>query len=617
MIHFINNNPQLIEGWGCKTATIDDLLDWSNGKTVIAIDTETEGLFDFDNDVIMLQIGDAHDQFVIDCRNVSVAKLQPLLENPDVLKVFWNAKFDMNFLRFSFGFKLNNIHDCFLMECLLNAGNEDAQLGLGAASVKYLNKTLNKAVRNKFVGLSGTPYTETQIVYGAEDVEVLLKIKDIQDKELVAKQLLNVARLENLAVCVLADIEYNGMAIDISKWISVADNTRVLVDEYTRKLDTLVLSDPRLSRFVPEYVQGNLFGFEERRVQINWASPKQKTEVLQHLGIAVENSDIRELLRHRHEPLVALLIEYSKYAKLATAFGKDFLKYINPNTNRIHQSLWQILSTGRISSSEPNITQIPSKGELGVLIRSAFVPQSGYKFVGGDFASMELRIIADQSGDPLWIEAYENHEDLHSKLAALTFNIPITDVKKPTPFKNTMTYRDVQKTINFGLAYGMSEFKLSKTIDVDIDTARSIIDSFFEKVPTVKAYLERQGKRGVYNLYSTTPAPFHRKRFYNDPGLDFKAIGAIERASKNAPIQGANADITKTALIFIRNYINDHNLDIKIVNVIHDEIITECREDIAEWWSGEMSKLMIAAAKVVIKTIPVVVDCKVSDCWTK
>lgn len=452
MIYFINNNPQLIEGWGCKTATIEDLLQWSYGKKVIAIDTETEGLFDFDNDVIMLQIGDANDQFVIDCRNVPVTKLKPLLEDPEVLKVFWNAKFDMNFLKFSFGFNLNNIHDCFLVECLLNAGYDDAELGLGAASKKYLNKTLNKAVRNKFVGLSGTPYTETQIVYGAEDVEVLLKIKDIQDQELERHRLKNVARLENLAVCVLADIEYNGMAIDIKKWIDVANETKTLVDEYTRDLDSYVLSDPRLSRFVPEYTQGNLFGYEERRIQINWGSPAQKTAVLQAVSLNVVNSDIRELLRYRSEPLVALLIEYSKYAKLANAFGKDFLKYINPNTNRVHQSLWQILSTGRMSSSEPNITQIPSKGKLGVLIRSAFVPQSGYKFVGGDFSSMELRVIADQSQDPLWIEAYNNDEDLHSKLAALTFNIPLEDVRNPTPFKPTMTYRDVQKTINFGLA---------------------------------------------------------------------------------------------------------------------------------------------------------------------
>lgn len=163
----------------------------------------------------------------------------------------------------------------------------------------------------------------------------------------------------------------------------------------------------------------------------------------------------------------------------------------------------------------------------------------------------------------------------------------------------------------------MSEFKLSKTIDVDTDTARSIIDSFFEKVPTVKAYLERQGKLGVYYLYSITPPPFKRKRFYKDPGFDFKAIGAIERASKNAPIQGANADVTKTALIFISNYIRDNKLDIKIVNVIHDEIITECKDELAEEWSKTMSKLMVDAAKVVIKSIPVVVDCKVSDHWSK
>jgi DNA polymerase-1 len=155
-------------------------------------------------------------------------------------------------------------------------------------------------------------------------------------------------------------------------------------------------------------------------------------------------------MKYRNMPIIAAMLEYSKQKKLSDSFGYDFLKYINPQTHRVHQDIWQILDTGRMSSSEPNMTQIPSKGVLAKKIRAAFIAEEGHKFVGADFSACELRIIAAGSLDPVWLDAFHNGEDLHGKLACLTFGIPPEDILKPTPFKSDMTYRDVQKTINFG-----------------------------------------------------------------------------------------------------------------------------------------------------------------------
>lgn len=618
MIHLIGPQALLC----CQNhSTIQDLLDWLKDKEIVAVDTETEGFFDFSNKVIMLQIGNEQDQFVIDTRTTDVSLLAPFFANPNIIKVFWNAKFDIKFLRFTFNFDVDNVYDGFLAECVLNTGREDVGLSLDAASGKYLNKKLNKQVRNKFVGLSGSPFTDMQVTYGAEDVEVLLPIRN-QQLELIAKERLgNVVKLENSTVLAIADIEYNGMLMQVDAWKDVAALTTTNVEEQVRVLDELVIANPKLSRFVPQGTQGNLFGFEERRLHINWSSPKQKATLLSALlNIPVDSSSTPFLLKYRQMPLIAAMLEYSKQKKLSDSFGYDFLKYVNPVTLRVHQDIWQVLDTGRMSSSDPNMTQIPSKGELAKKIRAAFIAEPGHKFVGGDFSACELRIIAAGSLDPVWLEAFNNGEDLHGKLAQLTFGITKEEILKPTPFKADMTYRDVQKTINFGLAYGMSEYKLSATIDVSVETAKSIIDAFFKAVPKVKRYLDSLGTVGLYKLQARTMAPFFRARYFESPeGSEnpFKAAGSIERQAKNTPIQGTNADITKLALIFIRRHIRSNNLPIRIVNVIHDEIITEVPDHLANEWKPVMEQLMLDAAKTVLKDVPMKADVKISHCWTK
>lgn len=449
MIYYIDNNDSLVNSNLYLKATLDDLIQFLESTSIIGVDTETEGMFDFSNRVIMLQIGNKDNQYVIDTRNVDVSRLQPYMESDKWLKIFHNAKFDLNFLRFSFGWNVRNIYDTFLAQCLLTAGFMVRGLSLETLVLKYCDYQLNKEVRNKFVGLQGVSFTDLQIKYGAEDVVYLETIKDKQLLELASWDLGKVMDLENRAVRVFADIEYNGMRLDVSKWLEIAKKTYIGTQEYEKKLNELVLNDNRLKEY--QAYQIDLFS-NEPKLSINWGSSTQVLPILKKIGLDVESTSERDILKFKNRhPIVFNLLAYKKQRKLNDAFGENFLSFINPITQRIHPSFWQVLSTGRVSCSEPNLLQIPSKGELGKEIRSAFIAREGYSIVGGDYSGMELRIIAEFSQDPLWVNAFKEGKDLHSELAALTFDIPLSEVKSPLPVKPDITYRDVQKIINFGL----------------------------------------------------------------------------------------------------------------------------------------------------------------------
>ena len=235
---------------------------------------------------------------------------------------------------------------------------------------------------------------------------------------------------------------------------------------------------------------------------------------------------------------------------------------------------------------------------------------------------MELRIIAEFSKDEVWLNAFKEGKDLHSVLCAMTFDIPITDVKKETPFKKGVTYRDVQKTINFGLAYGMSEFKLADTMEIPVSDAKNIINKFFKAVPKVEKFLRSLGELGKKRGYIKTSPPYQRIRWFEQWQYavehdDFKIMGEIERASKNSPIQGSNGDIIKQALIDVQQEIYTNNWDVKIILAVYDEIQTEVKADQAEAWKVKLDELMVTAAKKVLTEVPIVVDCGIHDYWQK
>lgn len=602
------------------------MLNYFQHHTDIQVDTETTGFFDFKNEILLLQLGDYSNQFVLDFQTLSQKDKDSINDriftNPNVTKLFQNAKFDIKFL-WLHGFDIVNVYDTLLAEILLNAGRNtpDGFYSLYSIGKRYCNIELDKEVRGKIhkYGLNSRV-----IEYAANDVKYLEKIKEQQLKKLKYWELVKddhqdiytVCGLEMNAVLAFAELEYNGIKVDTTKWTEVQKEVHRVQIEVEQEINELVWEDDRLKRYQLNY--HDLFTEPQKRVNVNWSSPIQKLRVVQTLYPEIEDTSERVLSRYKKgNKLISKLLEFNKINKLSTSFADKMFSHINPNTKRIHTDFWQILDTGRVSCSNPNMQQIPSRTELGGQMRSCFVAEEGYKMVGGDYSGCELRIIAEFSQDPIWVNAFLDGKDLHSELCAATFNIDIKDVKTATPFKPELKYRDVQKTIDFGLAYGMSPFKLADTMEIEVDTAAAIIDGFFGIVPDVKIFLDKLGSFGKENGYIVSE-PYGRVRWFDDwPTMNFKRLGEIERQSKNMPIQAGNADMTKLALILLYRTIKENKYPVKLIHQVHDEIQAEVVEDFAEEWSHIMNSKMVEAASHILKRIPMVVDCKISDYWSK
>lgn len=626
MIYFISNQRQLTRYEDIELCELDFMFEYFKDKNEVQVDTETTGSFNHYSRIISLQIGTKECQFVIDFQTLNKEEKQrisdEILNNPNKLKLLHNAKFDIKFIWFE-GMEICSVYDTMLAECILNAGRETEEgfYSLKGLSQRYCGVELDKEIR----GVIHREGLSTRVIkYAAEDVQWLSDIKETQLKSLIELELakentqdeFTVLGLENKAVLCFAEIEYCGIKLDLPKWKEVRN---LIVDEQNKTLQELnneVINNPKLKKYW--FIYQDLFTSPEPRVSINWNSSKQKLEVLNKFH-KFESTDQRELEKYKRKfKIVELLIRYNKINKLLTAFADKLHKNINPNTKRIHTNFWQILDTGRVSCSDPNLQQIPARTELGGKMRECFVCDPGYKMVGGDFSGCELRIIAEYSEDEVWLEAFRNDEDLHSKLCALTFGISIEDVKKPSHFKPDLKYRDIQKTINFGLAYGMSEFKLADTIEIPVEQAKGIINKFFNAVPKVKHFLDMLGYVAKTKGRIKTPPPYRRIRWFdNYKSEDFKILGGIERAGKNHPIQGGNADLTKLALIRLYERIHKENLPVRIIHTVHDEIQTEVKEEFAQEWANIMNEIMQDAGKVIVKSIPMKVDCKIADYWSK
>ena len=607
-----------------EEATLDECYDYISSLQKVSLDTETEGEFNFKNDLLLLQIGDKYTQYVINCKVVNVYLLKPILETK--LCIIQNAKFDWKFM-FKAGIDIKYIFDTFLAEIIIHGGYNFSDptkpyfipTSLKALALKYCNEELDKTIRGV---IHKENNSDRVIEYSARDIEFLEDIMDKQVTQLQKLDLMPVMDLENTAVRVFAIMEYNGVKIDPIKWSNVAAVTEFNTSELISKLDKIVLDgyvdNPNLFKFINNQLD---FFNSEINTNINWKSSQQKLSVLKELGINISSTESSELLKNQSKhKIIPLLIELSKQAKLASTYGRSFLKYINPVTKRVHTNFWQLLHSGRVSSSDPSLLNIPAHGKLAEAIKESFIAEEGYTLCDTDFSGIELRIIADLSKDPLWVNTFNDGGDLHSILCAATFNIPIEDVKNPFPYRPEVNYRFVQKTTNFGLAYGMSEYKLSSTIQVSVQQAREIITKFFNIVPGVKHFLDGICNIGMKYGRIRTPGPYRRIRFFPEHKEavetgDDKTIAAIGRMSKNHPIQGLNANITKLALYKIQDRIDREGLDMKILLPIHDAILVEIHDSILDYGKELIKTEMINAATTMIKSVPIKVDTVVGKYW--
>ena len=620
MKYFIDGNNDLVESTLYKRTNYESFLEWLEDKKELALDTETEGFFNHNKKIVMLQLSDGIDSYIIDTRgNDYVRRLKGRLEHKLILGQ--NLKFDYKFLKME-GIVLRNIYDTFLAECVLTNGLKDRQLGLGAISEKYLGKSLDKSVRNQFVNLNGQPFTDKQIVYGSEDVEGLFLIREAQMREITKWELNNVLNLENRACLALADIEYNGLKLDSLKWLELAKNKESKLPQYEEELDNMVLHEPKLKKFINNGIQVDIFGEFGRSVNMKWSSPAQTLKFIQALGVPVTSSSEKEISKYQDQyPILKKFIDFKKDSKLITTYGKDFVKWVNKYTGRVHTNFWQCLETSRVSSNDPNLQNLPAKNEY----LNCFVAEKGWKIIGIDYAAQEARIAACGSKDELWLATFIEGKDLHSEVCKLMFHIDDSLVKTKPDFLRGKTYRDAAKTINFGVLFGMSKFKLSKSLSITIEEAESLIQQYFQATKQLKSYLDACASYGLRNGYIRSFKPYSNVRWFPewkaqlDKYKDSQVIGNITRASYNSPIQATGAMMTKLALVNIREYIINNKLEdkVKLIHVVHDATYCEVREDFAEFFADIQSQMMIEAGKEFGLQLPMLTDITIEECWTK
>jgi len=632
MIYLVDGSIKTIPSPHYQLATIDDVVKYCENKEILGVDTETEG-FDFTcKKMIMFQIGDNEDQFVIDTRIVSIEPLRNLLENKTITKIFHNAKFDYKFIKRWSNISCEGIYDTFLTERVLNCGKDKYGYGLKDVCKRYLNVDLNKDVRNQFIGLTGQPFKNDQIVYGAKDVEYLIKIRTHQLPLIDKYKLHNVVELENKVVSSFADIEYNGLELDVEQWSKLEAINTDNANKLEQDLDTMIRNDYRVKHFVSKYVQTDMFTpIEEiRDIDIKWTSPKQVLEVFQCLVPKLDNVNGKQMYKYRFKfPLIDKYVKYKEAMKLCTSYGDAFFKNLAAD-NKIHTNFHQILDTGRVSSSKPNMQQIPADN----VYRNCFTAPNGWSFVSSDYSSQELNVIAFGSKDPVWLKALEQEQDLHSTCAELVYgkewinvaeeNCLYMSKKQKCNCPSHKKLRTNVKTINFGLAYGMGPNKLADTLNISIDDAKILIEKYFEAFPSIKGFLDKLGNFGKKFGYIKTFPPYNRKRWFSNwyPKIwinksSMMELGSIERASKNTPIQGASADMTKLALILMRDYIKITDCPVKLVMTVHDQIDTICKNDYIDTWTVKMQELMELAANQIVTNGLLKAEVTVSNCWEK
>ncbi len=622
MIKFVGN-PKLLDC--CDAATMQDVVNYCNSIDIIAVDTETTGLNHIDNKMIMLQIGDDKQQFVIDTRCVSIEPLKYILEG-DKIKILHNVKFDYKFLR-QYNIRLNNVWDTMLTSQVINCGKEMSH-SLNNVLERELNITMDKSVRSNFITKGSDEFTESEIVYGAKDVEYLIQLYHSQSVTVIQHNLIQITELENKAALAYADIEYNGIGLDKDNWLKLAEEAANDVRLISIALDAYIESNPKLNKFVDDYVQGDLFmSVEElRKVNVKWSSPKQVLDVFRTYGLNVEDVNAKNLHVHSKDKFIKTYIKYKEQAKLATSYGEKFLENVDSD-GRIRTSFKQILNTGRVASGKPNMQQIPADNEY----RNCFV--SGYDdwvFVSGDYSSQELCIIATGSKDPVWIKALEDGEDLHSVCADLVYgkewqNAAESDCAymKSKAKCNCSKHKKLRtnvKSINFGLAYGMGPHKLADTLLISIKEAERLIQKYFTAFPAIKNFLESLGNYGKHNGHIRTYAPYRRIRWFDawdGHKTDKAMMGKIERASKNTPIQGSGADMCKSALVMVRDHIYHNNLPVKLVMTVHDQIDTIVHKSYADTWRYTLQDIMETSTLDIIPSGLLKAETEISTVWKK
>ncbi|EPJ92050.1 DNA polymerase I [Pseudomonas psychrophila] len=597
-------------------ARFDVWLKKLNDAKLIAFDTETTGLDAQQAQLVGLSFavkpGEAayipltHSYMGVPeqlDRDTVLRALKPLLEDPSKAKVGQHAKYDMNILANcaiggdqACGIMVQGVaFDTMLESYVLDSTG--SRHDMDSLALKYLGHTTTSFQDIAGKGVKQLTFDQISLEqagpYAAEDADVTLRLHHVLHEELTAIPSLNavLTDIEMPLVPVLARIERQG----------------ALVDANLLGIQSVELGDKLVA------LEREAFAIAGE--EFNLSSPKQLGVILyEKLGLPIisktakgQPSTAEAVLAELAEqdfPLPKVLMQYRSMSKLKSTYTDRLPEQINPRTGRIHTSYHQaVTATGRLSSSDPNLQNIPIRTAEGRRIRQAFVAPKGYKLLAADYSQIELRIMAHLAKDEGLLHAFRNNLDVHSATAAEVFGVELGDV--------TTDQRRSAKAINFGLIYGMSAFGLAKQIGVDRKQSQAYIDRYFARYPGVLDYMERTRTQAAEQGYVETI--FGRRLYLPEINAKNPALRkGAERTAINAPMQGTAADIIKKAMVAVDNWLSASGLDARVILQVHDELVLEVREDLVDQVRDEVRVHMSEAAKL---DVPLVVEVGVGNNW--
>ena len=580
---------------------IKQLCDYFLTKEILSLDTETTSLSSIDAELVGLSFSvKENEAFYVpvpsdqdEARKI-VDLFRPVYENEKILKVGQNLKYDYEVLM-NYGVRLaGKMFDTMLAHYVIEPELRHNMDYLAEVYLKYKTIHIDELIGPKGKNQKSMRDLKPAEVYeyAAEDADVTLKLKNKLEpilKEKGADDLFY--NIEMPLMPVLAEMEMNGVKIDTQ---SLAETSNVL----TKRL---------------EEVEKEIY--ELAGAPFNIASPRQVGEVLfdklkivekakkTKTGQYVTNEEVLQSLKGKHK-IVEAILEHRGLKKLLGTYIDALPKLINARTGHIHTSFNQAnTATGRLSSSEPNLQNIPVRGEEGKEIRKAFIPEPGCLFFSADYSQIELRVMAHLSCDENMIEAFREGHDIHAATAAKIYKEEMENVSRDQ--------RTKAKRANFGIIYGITVFGLAERLDISREEARQLIDGYFETFPKVKEYMEKAKEQARRQGYVETL--FHRRRYLSDINSANATVrGFAERNAINAPIQGTAADIIKVAMINIHNHFKREGIRSKMILQVHDElnfsVVPEEKEIVEKIVLEEMQNAFEMQ-------VPLVADCGWGNNW--
>jgi len=583
---------------------LHELISRLENSSEFAIDTETDSIDPISAEIVGISVAiQPYEAFYIPLShsyisapaqlpiNLVISMLKPVLENPSIAKIGQNIKYDYQVLR-RYGVEIAGISfDTMIASYILNPSSRGHDLD--SMAMTFLNHKMIPIEELIGKGKEQITMSEVEVekvsLYSCEDADITLQLKKIIEPKLVELESV-FKEIELPLIPVLADMEMIGVKIDV-KWLNeLSVKMSRQLDDLTREIYNLAGEEFNINS---TQQLGDIL-FNKLKLP---SGKKTKT------GYSTNEAELERLSEAGYD-LPSKVLQYRSTAKLKSTYVDALPANINPRTGRIHTSFNQaVTETGRLSSSNPNLQNIPIRTEEGKEIRKAFIPDNGKLLLTADYSQIELRMLAHLSKDSAMTEAFRKGEDIHSSTASLIFGLPIDQI--------TPEMRRRAKTVNFGIIYGISAFRLSNDLGFSVSEAQNFIDSYFRTYSDVKSYFEELVSFARKNGYIATISG-RQRRIPEINSTNKSQREFAERIAINTPVQGSAADLIKLAMIKIADFLRLRGLKANLLLQVHDELIFEVPEDELELVTSNVCNLMENAMTL---DVPIKADFGIGKNW--